>query len=167
MSARVKKLHPALKHGGYCATGLLPGEDHTAFERLYQDLIADLRPDGPLENDIVASIARLYWRKQNLDTFRIAESARNRFQPLDQRKRPRRCVPLLSMIRLRCISTAWRPLILQGSKRARKRQKLKLGGSSERCINLSNCAQPRLLIKCGRSRFGCHDRQTPQATDLL
>jgi hypothetical protein len=35
MAVRVKKIHPALKHGGYSATGLLPGEDPAAFEKLH------------------------------------------------------------------------------------------------------------------------------------
>jgi hypothetical protein len=77
MSIQVKKVHPALKHAGYAATALLPGENPADFEKLHRDLIAELKPDGPLEDDIVATIARLVWRKQNLATFRIAERARN------------------------------------------------------------------------------------------
>jgi hypothetical protein len=82
MSVRVKKIHPALKHGGYAATALLPGEDRVAFEKLHQDMIAELRPDGPLESDIVATIVRITWRKQNLDIFRIAQSARDRYSAI-------------------------------------------------------------------------------------
>jgi hypothetical protein len=74
----IKKVHPALKHGGYAATGLLPGEDPVAFEKLHRELIAELVPNGALEDDIVATIAHLVWRKQNLSTFRIAELARDR-----------------------------------------------------------------------------------------
>ena len=40
--------------------------------------IAELTPFGVLEDDIVADLARLVWRKQNLMTLRIAERARNR-----------------------------------------------------------------------------------------
>jgi hypothetical protein len=79
MSGRVKKLLPALKHGAYSATGFLPGEDRAAFEELRCDFISELRPEGPLESDIVETIARLIWRKQNLETLRIAESARKRY----------------------------------------------------------------------------------------
>jgi hypothetical protein len=53
MRVRVKKLHPALKHGGYAATGVLPGEDRVAFEKLSKDVAAELCPNGPLENDAV------------------------------------------------------------------------------------------------------------------
>jgi len=89
MSVRLKKkIHPALKHGGYSAIGLLPGEERAAFERLYEGLIAELRPDGPLENDAVRTIARLTWRKQNLDTLRKAESARNRYFAIQSEKVP-------------------------------------------------------------------------------
>src|SRR6266480_3209426 len=88
MSARVKKLHPALKHAGYSTTALLPGEDPAAFKKLHQDLIADLNPNGPLEEDSVATIARLLWRKQNLGVFRIAERARNREAAIYSEKVP-------------------------------------------------------------------------------
>jgi hypothetical protein len=73
---RTKKVHPALKHGGYSAAALLPGEDRTAFEKLRSDLFAEFSPTGALEEDIVSSMARLVWRKQNLLTFRLAELAR-------------------------------------------------------------------------------------------
>jgi len=78
VGVRVKKLYPALKHGGYSATGLLPGEDPAAFEKLHQDLRLEYCPDGPLQEDTVRDIARWTWRKQNLGTFRIAEAARER-----------------------------------------------------------------------------------------
>jgi hypothetical protein len=88
VSSRVKKPHPALKHGAYSATGLLPGEDPVAFENLHLDLIAELSPDGPLEEEIVADIARWIWRKQNLQTFRIAEAARNRHSAIQSEMIP-------------------------------------------------------------------------------
>jgi hypothetical protein len=74
----VENTHPALKHGGYSATTILPGEDAAAFEKLHRDLIAELSPKGVLEEDIVAEIARLMWRKQNLATLGRAERARER-----------------------------------------------------------------------------------------
>ena len=79
MVARVKRIPPALKHAGFCATGLLPGEDRAAFENLREDLITELCPDGPLESQTVATIARLTWRKQNLYMFRIAAAAQQRY----------------------------------------------------------------------------------------
>jgi hypothetical protein len=85
--SKIKKIHPALKHGGYAATALLPGEDFAEFEELHDRLIADFVPTGPLEEDIVATIARLMWRKQNLATFRCAELARERLNAIKQEKR--------------------------------------------------------------------------------
>jgi uncharacterized membrane protein YccC len=89
MSIRVKKLPPALKHGAYSATGILPGEDPVAFRKLHHKLIAELRPIGALEDDIIATMARLLWRKQNLATFRIAELARARCSAIEWQKVPR------------------------------------------------------------------------------
>src|SRR5262245_29032249 len=76
------KIHPALKHGGYAATAILPGENRADFEKLHQSLIAELAPVGALEDDIVATMARFVWRKQNLATFRIAVLARNRYSAI-------------------------------------------------------------------------------------
>jgi hypothetical protein len=78
MLTQVQKTHPALKHGGYSATTILPGEDVAAFEKLHRDLIAELSPKGVLEEDIVAEIAHLMWRKQNLAICGRAERARER-----------------------------------------------------------------------------------------
>ena len=77
MHTRVNRIPPALKHGAYSATAVLPGESRAEFEKLHRDLIAELTPFGVLEDDIVADLARLVWRKQNLMTLRIAERARN------------------------------------------------------------------------------------------
>jgi hypothetical protein len=78
MLIQLNKLHPALKHAGYSATTLLPGEDPAAFEELHRALITEFAPVGALEEDIVADMARLTWRKQNLATFQIAELAKAR-----------------------------------------------------------------------------------------
>jgi hypothetical protein len=89
MLTRFKKVHPALKHAGYSATTLLPGEDSAAFEKLHRALIDEFTPVGALEEDIIAEIARLTWRKQNLATFRIAELANSRYQEIEKEKVPR------------------------------------------------------------------------------
>jgi hypothetical protein len=86
MSPKIKKLYPALKHGAFCATGLLPGEDREAFEKLHKELVAELCPHGPLESDIVSTIARVLWRKQNLNTIRVAEFARDRLSAIRSEK---------------------------------------------------------------------------------
>src|SRR5262245_17940288 len=76
MSVRLKKPHAAYKHGAYSATAVLPGEDEDAFEELHHKIIAELAPVGALEQDLVGTIARLLWRKQNLAILRIVEFAR-------------------------------------------------------------------------------------------
>jgi hypothetical protein len=73
MSARGKRIPPALKHGGYSATAPLPGEDPAAFKKLHDALIAEFSPVGALEEDIVASIARLVWRKRQLARLQVVE----------------------------------------------------------------------------------------------
>src|SRR5215831_8821835 len=77
MLTRLNKVHPAVKHAGYSATTLLPGEDPAAFEKLHQALTDEFTPVGALEEEIIADMARLTWRKQNLATFRIAELAQS------------------------------------------------------------------------------------------
>ena len=80
--AKMYKLPPALKHGRFSALGILPGEDRAAFERLHKGLIAEFKPNGPLEEYLVARIARLVWRGQNLETLRFAKRARGRAQEI-------------------------------------------------------------------------------------
>ena len=71
MRARARKIPSALKHGAYTVLDVLPGEDSAKFSKLHRNLIAELAPTGPLEQDIVATIARLVWRKQNRATLHM------------------------------------------------------------------------------------------------
>jgi hypothetical protein len=84
MHTRVNRIPPALKHGAYSATSVLPGESRAAFEKLHRGLIDELNPSGVLEDDIVADMARLVWRKQNLGTLRIAELAQDRWSETEE-----------------------------------------------------------------------------------
>jgi hypothetical protein len=70
--------------------GLLPGEDPVEYDKLHKDLIDELGPNGPLECDVVSTIARLLWRKQNLCTFRTAELARQRLNQITRDELARR-----------------------------------------------------------------------------
>ena len=78
MAVRFKKPHTAFRHGAYSATAVLPGEDEEAFRELHQKIIAELAPVGALEEDVVETIARVLWRKQNLAILRVVEFARER-----------------------------------------------------------------------------------------
>ena len=66
------KYHPALKHGIYSPTAVLPNENPAEFKKLHRSLVAELRPNGAMEHNIVAELARHLWRKKNLATFRLA-----------------------------------------------------------------------------------------------
>jgi hypothetical protein len=90
---REKKRHSALKHGGYSTIGLLPGESPAEFDKLHKDLVEELAPVGPLEHDVVLTVARLIWRKQNLSTFRTAELARERRIQIIEEELARREIP--------------------------------------------------------------------------
>ena len=78
MATRIRKTRPALKHAGFSATSILPGECAAEFEKLQQGLVAELTPNGVLEEEIVATLVRLLWRRRNLATFRIANLAQQR-----------------------------------------------------------------------------------------
>jgi hypothetical protein len=82
MTVQIKNRQPALKHAGYSATSILPGESEAEFGKLQRELISELTPNGVLEDEIVAAIAHLVWRKRNLVTFRIAEIAQQRLNQL-------------------------------------------------------------------------------------
>ena len=77
MNKRSKQVPPAVVHGAYSGTTLLPGEDPAAFKKLYETLIDDFVPKGPLEDDIVRTIAHLIWRKRNLATYRSAKRTKD------------------------------------------------------------------------------------------
>jgi hypothetical protein len=78
MRTHIDRRHPALRHGAFSATAVLPGESRAEFEKLHRDLIAEFSPSGALEDDVVMNIAHLVWRKQNLATLRTGERARER-----------------------------------------------------------------------------------------
>jgi hypothetical protein len=82
MSKKNGGIHPALKHGVYSGTALLPGEDGVEFEKLHNKLIVEFAPAGPFEEDIVANLARLLWRKQNLGTYRLADLVKQRISEI-------------------------------------------------------------------------------------
>jgi hypothetical protein len=94
----IDKIRPALKHGGYSNTTLLPGEDKAAFEKLHNDLIAEFDPSGRLEEDIVHTMARIVWRKQNLITYRLVEQVNSRYWQISEKFFPTRENPLLAAL---------------------------------------------------------------------
>jgi hypothetical protein len=95
MVERVRlKQSNALKHGGYSTIGLLPGESLAQFKKHEKAIIDEFGPNGTLEQNIVLTIARLLWRKQNLVTFQAAKLAQDRFdQILDDELESRGIAP--------------------------------------------------------------------------
>jgi hypothetical protein len=82
MPIKAKRLPSALKHGAYSEAALLPGEDPAEFKALHKGLIADLRPNGRMEEETVLSIARLTWRRQNLARFELGQFSHYVFETL-------------------------------------------------------------------------------------
>jgi hypothetical protein len=74
--------HPnAIKHGGFAATAILPGEDAAEFEELHSELIAEWMPDGATEQDAVLSIAKAVWRKRRVQRLLMAQLMRHSGDP--------------------------------------------------------------------------------------
>jgi DNA primase len=65
----------ALKHGAYSESVLLSGEDPRKFRMLHAQLVEELAPEGRLQEEIVAAIAALMWRRQNLKNLEVAPLA--------------------------------------------------------------------------------------------
>jgi hypothetical protein len=68
----------ALKHGGFSSTSILPGEDAQEFEKLHQEVVAELSLHGALEDEIGRCLAHLMWRRKNLGILRVAARAQQR-----------------------------------------------------------------------------------------
>jgi hypothetical protein len=81
-SQQHRRIHPALKHGGYSGMSLLPGEDPAEFKKVHEELVAEYAPTGQHEREIVETIARLMWRKRCLWTYGLAEFARRRYSEI-------------------------------------------------------------------------------------
>ena len=59
----------AYRHGIFCRTTIVPGEDPEEFEALYSALIQEWAPAGETEEDAVLSIAKAIWRKRRAQRF--------------------------------------------------------------------------------------------------
>ena len=86
----ILKQSNAFKHGVYSTIGLLPGESPAKFKKHQKDVIDEFRPNGPVEHDIVMTIARAVWRKQNLVTFQTAQLVKFRYRQIIDEELKRR-----------------------------------------------------------------------------
>lgn len=82
MTKQTNQIPPALQHGVYSGLTLLPGEDPAEFEKFHQEIIAEYKPEGRSEEDIVENMCRLMWRRQNLATYRLAEWAKQKYNEI-------------------------------------------------------------------------------------
>ncbi len=62
----------ALKHGLLARAFLLPGEDPEEYRLLRESLIAELRPEGALESELVEQIVCVLWRMRRIPAFEAA-----------------------------------------------------------------------------------------------
>jgi hypothetical protein len=70
-----------------CAFVILPGENPREFEILLTRLLEERSPDGPLEQDLVLTIAKCLWRKQRYQYFlaaRVTAQFHQRREPYDE-----------------------------------------------------------------------------------
>ena len=76
-----------VKFGAETEFVILPGENPLEFEMLHARLVEELSPDGPLEEDVVFSVAKGRWRKERVQRFFAARVVTAQFdhrhEPID------------------------------------------------------------------------------------
>jgi hypothetical protein len=144
--SKFKKHHPALKHGAYSSTAVLPGEDPAEFERLYQAHIADLAPTGALEEDIVADIARLVWRKQHLGTFSLSKGLRTVWDGIFSEKFHEKFPHAAPDSPRRTLSVSERDKLDEAIGAARDQMREKLGEDAFRLVEMDDTATFERLL---------------------
>ena len=159
MSVPTSKRHNALRHAGFSAATILPGESAAEFEKLHQALISEFRPNGALEEETVASLAHLLWRKKNsshLSPCRAGPAARDRIQEAaisEPNSNPPGSDGALDF-----------DAAFAQKERAAKPRRAK--NSKIYTVSLKSAKRRRLLVdeRFGGSReIGRHDREMPQA----
>ena len=62
----------AFTHGLTARSGLLAGEDPEEYRRLREEAIAQLRPEGVLELELVERMVSVFWRLRRVPAFEAA-----------------------------------------------------------------------------------------------
>jgi len=146
-AGRLKKRPPALKHGAFSSTAVLPGENPAEFEKLYQALIAELVPVGALEENVVADIARLVWRKQNLATFSLAQGLRTVWHQLKSEKIYEKFPETTEASRWITASDGERDKFVEAIRAATDQARKKLGEEAFRLIQTDETATFEHLLR--------------------
>jgi hypothetical protein len=61
-AGKARSSRNSLRHGLTAKQAVIPGEDQAEFDQLHDDLIADRKPAGELEFQLVAEVAACMWR---------------------------------------------------------------------------------------------------------
>jgi hypothetical protein len=78
MKAKRTERHYIVSDEGFA---ILPGENPIGFELLRAEVAEELVPDGPVEEDLVSTIAKCIWRKQRYQRFVMAKMTAAKFDP--------------------------------------------------------------------------------------
>src|ERR1700746_3889473 len=70
-----------VKSGADTEFAVLPGEEPLAFELLHTKVAEEWAPDGPVEEDLVHTVAKCIWRKQRYQRFIAAKSTAAKYDP--------------------------------------------------------------------------------------
>jgi hypothetical protein len=75
----------AVKHGAFAQDLILPGESRDDLENLYESLVKECKPEGPLEEDTVRTFAKCLWAKRRAERFYQQEGTWAQAHPDDAR----------------------------------------------------------------------------------
>jgi hypothetical protein len=70
-----------VKFGVYTEFAILPGENPIEFELLRVDLAGEYAPEGPVEEDLVLTIAKCIWLKRRYQRFLFRKAYAAHFDP--------------------------------------------------------------------------------------
>jgi hypothetical protein len=67
------RLPNALKHGAFAKELLVLDENKKDFDELHESCVAELKPSGQMEEEVVFSVAEYMWRKRRVTRFYVEE----------------------------------------------------------------------------------------------
>jgi hypothetical protein len=70
-----------VKFGNETKVAIHPGENSLEFELLHTRVAEELAPDGPVEEDVVLTVAKCIWLKQRHQRFLVAKRTAASFDP--------------------------------------------------------------------------------------